>query len=239
MEGETITLHSKEREAFTRIDGLLLFVNVQKASLSTDGKDGDKKSSNFSCGTIQLCTCSLAGEEMVNRSRATWLYHSDEGGCVCGSSLQNIILCNNISQEVRIVESFCLTSFKNDDNNFVVGRCLYSEFKAEAVVDLYYKLDKNISQQNHKLCGYLNREGRLRGKCKQNHYISAYSYDLKCYKCNRGLISNIILYLTVAYVPLTVFLAIVIIFHISFTTPYLHSVIYLCQCYTSHYSCEC
>ena len=62
--------------------------------------------------------------------------------------------------------------------------------------------------------------------------ISAYSYNLKCYKCSRGLLRNIILYLTVAYFPLTVFLAIVVIFHISFSTPLLHGIIYLCQCFT-------
>ena len=48
-----------------------------------------------------------------------------------------------------------------------------------------------------------------------NHFISPYSYDMKCYQCQRGLLANIIMYnITVAYIPLTAFLVIVVVFHI-------------------------
>ena len=181
---------------------------------------------------LKYVSDSFAREEAGNMSCPTWLYRSHLGQCVCGSKIQNVILCNNISQEVSIMQSFCLTSDGNDGSDVVVGDCLYSEFKLNKVVDLYFEVDKNISRQDQKFCGYLNREGRLCGKCKRGHYVSAYSYDLKYYKCSRGLLGNIILYLTVAYVPLTVFLAIVVVFHISFSTPRLNLAIYLCQCYT-------
>ena len=177
--------------------------------------------------------CSFASEENGNGSCPTWLYHSDNGNgkCVCGNRLLNVILCNNISQEVSIQDTFCLTSFENGSNDAVAGRCLYSYCQPMSVYDLYVEVDKNIFRQDQRLCGYLNREGRLCGKCKQDHYVSAYSYDLKCYKCSRGLLGNIILYLTVAYIPLTVFLAIVVIFHIPLSSPHLRFVM-MCQCCT-------
>ena len=175
---------------------------------------------------------SFARQDAGNGSCPTWLYRSEEEKCVCGSRLLNVILCNNISQEVSIQNSFCLTSYGNGSNDAVAGRCLYAYCQPTSVYDLYDKVNKDIFRQDQTLCGYLNREGRLCGKCKQDHYVSAYSYDLKCYKCSRGLLENIILYLTVAYVPLTVFLAIVVIFHVSFSAPHLHGVIYLCQCFT-------
>ena len=62
-------------------------------------------------------------------------------------------------------------------------------------MDCTVEVDQNISQQDHQLCDYINREGRLCGACKENHFISSYSYDLKCYQCPRGLLSNILMYL--------------------------------------------
>ena len=173
---------------------------------------------------------------VTNSSCPTWLYLSDEGWCTCGSSLLNKIICNNVSQTVGIDQSFCLTSF--DPHQYptdpVIGRCLYALYHGKYIdggFGLYYEVDQNLTQQDHKLCDYLNREGRLCGACKENHFISPYSYDMKCYKCHRGLLANIIMYITVAYVPLTAFLIIVVVFHISVTSPHLNAAIFLCQAY--------
>ena len=57
---------------------------------------------------IPLSSCSR------NESCPTWLYHSEEGWCTCGSSLLNVILCNNETQGISILSPFCLTS-----NHFV------------------------------------------------------------------------------------------------------------------------
>ena len=180
-------------------------------------------------GYVAEGTCSFTVEDSSNMSCPTWLYLSEQGQCTCGNSLLNVILCNNISQEVSVQDVFCLTLFDQDNSNAVVGRCLYG---LETIIRQYNKVDKNISQQNQHLCGYLNREGRLCGQCKHDHFVSPYSYDFKCYKCKRGLLSNIIMYLTVAYLPLTLFLGIVVFFHISVSTPCCHVAILMCQIYT-------
>ena len=116
----------------------------------------------------------------------------------------------------------------------VVGRCLYVLNHGKYIdrgFGLYYEVDQNITQQDHQLCDYLNREGRLCGACKENHFISPYSYDMKCYECHRRLPANIIMYITVAYIPLTAFLVIVVVFHISVTSPQMNAAIFLCQVY--------
>ena len=112
---------------------------------------------------------SFASEDTGNGSCPTWLYHSEEGKCVCGSRLLNVILRNNISQKVSIQDTFCLTSYGNDSNDAVAGRCLYSYCQPTAVYDLYFEVDKNIFRQDQRLCGYLNHKGRLCGNCKQDH----------------------------------------------------------------------
>ena len=172
----------------------------------------------------------------TNKSCPTWLYLSEEGWCTCGSSLLNVIMCNNISQQVGIQNSFCLTSFNPDQDpkEPVVGRCLYIQNHGkyiEGSTGFYYEVDQNLTQQDHQLCDYLNREGRLCGACKENHFLSPYSYDFKCYKCHTGLLGNIITYLTVAYVPLTAFLVLVVVFHVSVSSPHVNVAIFLCQVY--------
>ena len=76
---------------------------------------------------------------------------------------------------------------------------------------------RNLSGQEEQTCGYLNRQGRLCGKCKPNHSISAYSYDIKCH--TSSVWRNVVEYVCIAYLPLTIFLCVVIVFHISVTSP--------------------
>ena len=201
-------------------------------------KNSDKRRmASSSILVIVLALFVHVGESTLvstNKSCPTWLYLSEEGWCTCGSSLLNVIMCNNISQQVGIQNSFCLTSFNPDQDpkEPVVGRCLYVQNHGKYIKGgngLYFEVDQNISKQDHLLCDYLNREGRLCGACKQNHYIPLYSYDFKCYQCHRGLLSNILIYLTVAYLPLTIFLVIVVIHRVSVTSPKLNVAVLLCQ----------
>ena len=182
------------------------------------------------CFLLALC-CGGA-----NGACSTWLYPSKEGWCTCGSSLHDVMICNNETEEVSILRSFCLTTFDRDRSEAVVGSCLYTQNHGQAtgVKDgLYVRVNKNLSQQDHYLCSYLNRDGQLCGKCKSNYVVSAYSYDLKCYQCRLGLLSNIIIYCTVAYLPLTLFLVAVVMFHISVASPYLNLAVLLSQIYSS------
>ena len=181
------------------------------------------------CYLLLLC-CGGA-----NGACSTWLYPSKEGWCTCGSSLHDVMICNNETEEVSILRSFCLTTFDRDSSEAVVGRCLYTQNHGQAtgVKDgLYIRVNKNLSQQDQQLCSYLNRDGQLCGKCKPSYFLSAYSYDLKCYRCQSRLIRNTLTYLAVAFLPLTLFLIVVVVFHISATSPQLNMVIVLCQCYS-------
>ena len=181
---------------------------------------------------LSLSSCSSS------ESCPTWLYPSTEGWCTCGSSLLNVILCSNETQDVSILSSFCLTSWDShsDLDKAVVGPCLYGQNHGEAITNgagVYVTVNQNISEQNEELCGYLNREGRLCGLCKPNHFVSVYSFDFKCYHCHSSnILVNSVAYLAVAYVPLTVFLFLVMAFHISVPSPRLHMVVLVCQIYT-------
>ena len=51
------------------------------------------------------------------------------------------------------------------------------------VCDFYIQLLSNVSSLNEFMCGLLNREGPLCGKCKDGYDIALYSYTLECSKC--------------------------------------------------------
>ena len=165
----------------------------------------------------------------------TWLHPSGDGQCLCGPSLGTVVVCNNETQEVGVLDSLCLTSNGDESNTSVVGKCLTALHHGERLlspVGLYEKVLPNISDQDQQTCGYLNRQGQLCGKCKHGHFVSAYSYDIKCHNCTSTLWSGVVKYLCIAYLPLTVFLCVVIVFHISVTSPAMNALVLLCQLFT-------
>ena len=176
--------------------------------------------------TVASCTS--------NETCPTWLYRSEEGWCTCGSSLLNVITCNNDTGEVGVQSSFCLTSShsRQHPTEAVVGTCVFGQHHGRATeggAGLYVRVAPNISDQDKQLCDYLNREGRLCGACQPHHFVSAYSYDLKCYKCYTGLLGNILAYIAVGYLLQTFFLVAVVLLRISFTSPHYSVAILLCQ----------
>ena len=171
-----------------------------------------------------------------NGACPTWLYLSEKGWCTCGSSVHDVMTCDNETQEVSIRRSFCLTSFDGDTSKAVIGSCLFAQHHghgADSDKGLYIKVNGNLSQQDQQLCGYVNREGQLCGRCRSNHYMSAYSYDFKCHQCHNGhTIANAVVYFTVAFFPVTLFLVAVVSLHISVSSPHLNIPILLCQLYS-------
>ena len=187
--------------------------------------------SEWSAVLFSLLLVVAAGDE----SCPTWFNrYSQDGPCECGSNIGSVITCNNETGEVGVLKSYCLTS--NEDENGcdsnVVGRCLlivnHGE-KLSGTDDLYIKVYPNISEQDHQTCGYLNRQGRLCGECKEHHYVSAYSFDVKCHNCTSGVWSSVIQYIFFAYLPLTVFLCIVLLLRISVTSPSMNVLVFFCQ----------
>ena len=65
---------------------------------------------------------------------------------------------------------------------------------------IYHLLPSDVTELNNYLCGYLNREGQLCGKCKENYSIPVYSYSLKCVQCSTSPL-NWILYILYHLLP--------------------------------------
>ena len=166
----------------------------------------------------------------------TWLHPSGDGECLCGATLGTVVVCNNETQQVGVLSSYCLTSNGDGSNTSVVGSCLAAVNHGDKLlssVGHYNKVLKNLSEQEEQTCGYLNRQGRLCGKCKPNHFISAYSSKIQCHPCTSSVWRSVVEYVCIAYLPLTIFLCVVIMFCISVTSPAMNVPVLCCQLLSS------
>ena len=181
---------------------------------------------------LQNSTTSLPHEPGDTCNRA-WTYaDSDSGYCKCGDEIHYLILCNNVSDHISILTCSCMTYDPKD--GVVIGYCPYGcnvggghLYEAKT----YTALPSNKSEINNAMCGRLNREGRLCGKCRDNYRPLAYSYELSCVPCTYNGSSNYnwMKFAAAALVPVTTFYFMVILFRIDATNPYLYGYIMLNQ----------
>ena len=78
------------------------------------------------------------------------------------------------------------------------------------------------------MCGYANREGQLCGRCKDGFAAPIYSYDMACVRCSEHM-TNWVKYIAAAFLPLTAFLVIVVVFRISVSSSHLNGFVLICQ----------
>ena len=79
------------------------------------------------------------------------------------------------------------------------------------------------------LCSPQNRTGRLCGRCSEGHHISTYLLDYRCIRCSPKQINGIVMLLLTKYLPLTLFLCIIMFFNISLVNGPLNSFILFSQ----------
>ena len=135
------------------------------------------------------------------------------------------IKCDEEKGTSALLDCYCAT-FDDSKNVTRVGACMYNCNKNKNGVDnVYDSLTRNDSMIT---CLSFNRAGALCGRCLQEHYPLAYSFNLTCIKCphvgwNWGR------YIMAAYLPLTLFCFFVLFFEINAVTSHLHPVIWCSQ----------
>ena len=157
----------------------------------------------------------------------TWMYGDSNGTCRCRpSTISGSVICNNIPNQVAIQKCYCMTCDNTKD--IIVGSCPYgcgyfNDSRSSIGWMIYHPLPLNITELNHGMCGRLNRDNRLCSKCINGFSPLVYSYDLNCVKCSGEY--NWLKYVAIAYIPLTIFYFIVILFRVDATEPYLYGFI--------------
>ena len=163
--------------------------------------------------------------ESNNASCPPWFEQSN-GTCKCGEEIHGIVKCNATLQESSVLDCYCMTY--NESTGTVVGACFYNCIWEILEDGLYRSLPKTMKELNDVMCGHFNRSGQLCGECKRSYHPLVYSYDLVCTVCS-GDQYNWIKYVAIAFVPLTVFLVLVLCCRISATSPKLYGFVMFSQ----------
>ena len=150
------------------------------------------------------------------------------GTCHCGDSIHDVVSCDEQTKEVKVLDCFCMT---NDlaTNQTVVGACFFNcvnlTRNAQYEDMLYHPAPST--------CGYMQREGTLCGECDYSNssFPYAYSYDMDCIQCTTP--HSWWLYIAVAFLPLTAFIALILIFRISAASPELRAFVCFAQIFAA------
>lgn len=150
---------------------------------------------------------------------------TENGTCKCGNKLNGIVSCNNNWKTIGVLQCYCM--YNSSSDGLVVGACIHGCFIHNKKSYLYENYT-SVDDLNH-LCKHFNREGQFCGKCnKSDRGIPAYSFSLKCRPCTPSW-KNIAKYIAFAYGPLTIFIAIIVVFTVSVNSAPLHGYIFVAQ----------
>ena len=143
------------------------------------------------------------------------------GTCHCGSTVYGTVTCNKQTKEVTVLDCYCMTT--DSTNQTVVGACIYNCFN----LSHNGQYQDNIYHQAPSDCTYLHRSGTLCGECEIDHFPLAYSYNVECIKCTHP--DSWWIYIAVAFLPLTIFMVIILVFRIRVVSPKLHAFVFFAQ----------
>ena len=180
------------------------------------------------------CKCKgfyeIAAAASHDQQCPTWFFPdpSSNGTCRCGDNIHDTVRCNDSTKETSILQSYCMTY--NKLTGPVAGACFYNFANPFLKDVLYHLVPSDVTKLNNNMCGYLNREGQLCGKCKENYSIPVYSYEMKCVQCSPSPF-NWVKYILAAFLPLTVFFVLVVSCRLSATSPKLLPFVFFSQCF--------
>ena len=173
--------------------------------------------------------CEHANIKHHYRICPTWTHPNESSSqheCICGDSLKHTVKCDPTTLDVYLSPLYCI-SYDEDLNNTVIGNCPYGQFPVKTLM-----VPKERSALTSFQCGSKNRRGQLCGQCEENYTLPLYSYNLKCFKCNHSHYGWI-KYIAAAFLPLTVFYVLVIVFRISATSSKLNGFVLVSQLYAT------
>ncbi len=163
----------------------------------------------------------VTSQKQQDHACTLWKYYDNTTNeCQCGSNLSNSIRCSEKENKISIRIFSCMTLDNTSLDPVVMENCLYSchYLHLSSANSAFYEIDTNSTTElNNVTCGPYNRNGLMCGECIEGHGLPVYSYSLSCVECTHYKY-NWIKYIAVAYIPLTLFLIVVITFRISATS---------------------
>ena len=162
------------------------------------------------------------------------VYNSTSEKCECGNSLGGVVHCDPQSLKISLMFCYCMT-FSQDTKKILVGPCMERCYHKNDIncIPLNEMQTNSTENLNEEMCGDLKRKGQHCGDCIEGHGWPVYSYSTACVNCTESnFTQNFVKYIAVAFLPLTAFYFIVLLFKISITTGNMAGYIFICQILT-------
>ena len=173
---------------------------------------------------------SVSNNDQVCAETNVWFVWDEQTqSCRCGSDLHGVVLCDTDTNLLLVFGTSCLTLEHTSQGEVlpVVGSCIFKVGNSTPSTTF----DKRYHHAPTP-CTSLKRQGTLCGQCQDGYTVSAYSYDLKCIRCDSQL-ENWGIYIVFAFLPLTVFIAITLVFRINALSPELNVFVLAAQLLSS------
>ena len=160
----------------------------------------------------------------------TWMYNSNQtNSCVCGAEHHGAIKCNATLNETYILDCHQMT-FDQKLQRVIAGQSFYGCLNRVNPQDFYHLVPANRSQINEVMCNQFHRDGRLCGACRDGYSPLVYSYQPNCKQCSDAESKyNWSEFAVVAFIPLTVFYAFVVLFKFNANSPHLNAFLLFVQ----------
>ena len=179
-------------------------------------------------GLQQMAAKDTEAVPTCSSSCGPW-FHCQSGRCQPGPPLPSGVLSFD---NKSVLDCYCVTYNKFEDS-VEIGKCIFNCMRAGSQYQdsIYSNLPSNVSDLNKMFCEKFNRQGTLCGQCKDDHFPLAYSFNLTCVKCPHSK-TNWIKYVSVAFVPLTVFYFVILLFKVNIVSSHLYGFVVYSQAVT-------
>lgn len=165
------------------------------------------------CGISIVVVCAVEKQNCPTWTVPKMSSNTTQQGCKCGSSVGQVVYCNETNLKVSLLMGYCMT-YNDETEMAYVADC---PLKLHHNYNLYTPLPSNVSELNNFVCSAYNRQGMVCSECKPRHGPSVYTHNLNCYKCS-GLYHGWLLYIVFELFPITVLFSIMSLLHIRLTS---------------------
>ena len=173
----------------------------------------------------KLITADLRSNSKRSPISCPLWHYFEKSRCKCGNSINGFINCSRNSN-TSVLSCNCVT-YNEDKGEAEVGKCIYNCDYSDYNSALYLTVPSNVTEVEEFMCGRYNRNGTLCGRCKEGHYPLVYSFDMNCVRCPNGS-NNWWKFMLAAFLPLTLWYIVVLLFRISVASSLLHGFV-LCS----------
>lgn len=158
--------------------------------------------------------------------------------CVCAGSFAGTVHCKQEDFQSNLRRGYWIGLYNHSGENpiQVVG---LNPYTSKAMHGEYSPLPDRLSNLDTTLCAPANRTGILCGACLPNHGIVANSRYFQCIPCTENQARYTwVFYLLTEFLPITIFLVIILFFHINITSGPTNGFVFFAQVLTATFAID-